>query len=97
MTRHILVLCSGIIASDAANNPVRDAKAGFAVSAGAPGELAAAILKLAAMSPEERWRMGQSGRAYVEQNHDFSSLAARLGGLLDEVCMPRGRRGTVTT
>ncbi|VTU37493.1 glycosyltransferase family 4 protein [Variovorax sp. RA8] len=86
-----------IIASDAANNPVRDAKAGLAVSAGEPGELADAILKLAAMSPEERWRMGQSGRAYVEQNHDFSSLAARLGGLLDEVCMPRGRLGTVTT
>jgi glycosyltransferase involved in cell wall biosynthesis len=86
-----------IIASDAANNPVRDAGAGLTVSPGDPHQLAAAIRELAAMPAEERRRMGQSGRAYVERHHDFPRLAARLGELLDEVCAPPARVGAVTT
>jgi len=75
-----------IIASDAANNPVADAEAGLSVSAGKPAELAEAILKMASLPMEDRLRMGRAGRAYVEHNHNFTQLAARLAVLLNDVC-----------
>lgn len=75
-----------IIASDAANNPVADARAGLSVRAEKPNELAEAILQIAAMPIEERQRMGRAGREYVEQNHGFQQLAGHLAAVLDEVC-----------
>lgn len=75
-----------VIASDAANNPVADAQAGLSVEAGKPDQLAKAILQVAAMSVEERRQMGLAGRSYVERNHDFGQLAAKLDGVLVEVC-----------
>ncbi len=75
-----------VIASDAVNNPVADAQAGLSVEAGKPDQLAKAILQIAAMSAEERHQMGLAGRSYVERNHDFGQLAAKLADVLDEVC-----------
>ena len=75
-----------IISSDAVNNPVSEAQAGLTVKAGQPKALADAILKIAATPFEERRRMGQAGRAYVEQNHSFDELSARLAAVLDDVC-----------
>lgn len=74
-----------IIGSDAANNPVADARAGLSVRAEKPNELAEAILQIAAMPLEERQRMGRAGREYVEQNHGFQQLAGRLAAVLNEV------------
>jgi glycosyltransferase involved in cell wall biosynthesis len=74
-----------LIASNAANNPVADAKAGISVPAGQADMLAGAILKLAATPLEERERMGRAGREYVEQNHGFEQLAGRLAMTLDAV------------
>lgn len=75
-----------IISSDAVNNPVSEARAGLTVKAGQPKALADAILKIAATPPEERQRMGRAGRVYVEQNHSFEQLSARLAAVLDDVC-----------
>jgi glycosyltransferase involved in cell wall biosynthesis len=73
-----------IIASNAANNPVADAKAGLTVGAGKTEELATAILQIAATPIEERQRMGRAGREYVEQNHSFKQLAERFAAVLDD-------------
>jgi glycosyltransferase involved in cell wall biosynthesis len=76
-----------IIASNAINNPVVDAQAGLSVPAEQPEALAQAILRLAAIPPEDRYRMGRAGRDYVEKNHSFAQLSARLASVLDEVCI----------
>ncbi len=73
-----------IIASNAVNNPVKDAQAGLTVRAGKPNELAEAILKIATLSIDERQRMGRAGREYVEKNHGFQQLAGRLAQVLDD-------------
>lgn len=75
-----------LMASDAANDLVQDAQAGFTVRAGQPDQLADAIDKIAFLPVEERQRMAQAGRKYVEKNHGFEELASRLAGVLDEVC-----------
>lgn len=75
-----------IFSCDSANNPINDAGAGLTVGAGRPEVLADAILKIAATPLEERRRMGHAGRAYVEQNHSFEELSARLAAILDDVC-----------
>lgn len=64
---------------ESANNPVADAGAGVSVRPDDAAALAAGALELAAMSPEERARMGMLGRAYVERHHDL----AKLGGTLE--------------
>ena len=75
-----------IMASNAGNNPVRDAQAGLTVSAGKTDELAAAIIKIAGTPFEERQRMGRAGREYVEQHHGYQELSGRLAAVLDDVC-----------
>jgi hypothetical protein len=37
------------------------------------------------MPPDRRAAMGQRGRAYVEQHHDYALLARHLMHLLDEL------------
>ncbi len=76
-----------VIASNAANNPVREAGAGLTVPAADPLQMAQAILALYHMSPQERHHMGVAGRRYVEANHSSNNLAARLAKALDE-CLP---------
>lgn len=75
-----------VMASDAANDPVRDAQSGFTVRAGQPEQLADAIQKMALLPFEERQGMGRAGREYVEKNHGFEELSSRLADVLDEVC-----------
>ncbi len=71
-----------IFANHASNHPVRDAGCGLECSADDADALADAIFKLAGMSPQERWELGLRGRRYVEQNHDFARLAAKLEAIL---------------
>ena len=62
-------------AVDAANDPVQEARCGVSV---APDDASAAqdsILQLASMPPEERERMGDSGRRYVQTHHNIGILA----------------------
>ena len=67
---------------DAPDDPSILAGAGIRCPAGNAEALADAVLALRAMSAEQRAAMGERGRAYVEANHSFSSLAARLEDLL---------------
>ncbi len=81
-----------VIASDAANDPVREAGAGITVAPGDPAKLAEAILRLSEMSKSARNVLGAAGRKYVEVNHGFDHLAGRLAKLLDSVSLDRGLR-----
>lgn len=59
-------------------DPVRDADAGFSVPPGKPELVADAIEKLAALTPEERMRMGRRGREYLVEHHNIPRLADRM-------------------
>jgi glycosyltransferase involved in cell wall biosynthesis len=74
-----------IIASNAINNPVAEARAGLSVGAGDARALADAILQLMSADAKEREAMGRNGRRYVEQHYSYSALAARFGQVLDDV------------
>jgi glycosyltransferase involved in cell wall biosynthesis len=67
-----------IFAGDSNNNPIAEASAGIAVAPEDPEAIAQALVNLASMPVEDRWKMGLRGRQYVEQHHDFALLAQRL-------------------
>jgi glycosyltransferase involved in cell wall biosynthesis len=61
----------------AGNDPVAEAGCGITVPPEDPGALAEAVKRLADAGPAELERMGRSGRAYVEREHDWSALGDR--------------------
>jgi glycosyltransferase involved in cell wall biosynthesis len=71
-----------VFAANSNNNPVMEASAGITVAPEDAEAVAQAIVDLATMSPEDRWKMGLRGRRYVEKHHDFASLAVKLEGVL---------------
>lgn len=66
-----------IHSNNASNDLVKLANCGISIPAENPQAIADAILKLTAMSLEERNIMGQNGKAYVLKNHTYSELANR--------------------
>lgn len=78
-----------IFCCKSSNNPVADACAGITIPPGDPVALSQAIVTLATMPLDERKAMGRAGRAYVEQNHGFDSLAARFADMLNELVAER--------
>ena len=70
---------------NAGNNPVAEAGAGMTVLPNDPHALSEAILELTSLASEDRARIGCAGRAFVEANHSYKSLAQRLALVLDEV------------
>lgn len=63
-------------------DPIERFKCGLSVEADNPTELANAILKLKALSQEERDAMGARGRQAAEEHYDYAKIAMRLEGLL---------------
>jgi len=74
-----------LFAISAPANPVEEAGAGIAVPSNDPVAIANAVLKLAQMTPQERWEMGLRGRRYVEEKHAFNVLVDRLDELLRQM------------
>ncbi|MBD3768237.1 MAG: glycosyltransferase family 4 protein [Gammaproteobacteria bacterium] len=64
--------------------PVNDAQAGLSIPSENPKAIAEAVLKLKAMSTQERTELGQNGRNYAIQNHDYAKLAEKLAKVLSE-------------
>ena len=62
-------------AIDAGNDLVAESGCGISCEAENSEAIAKAILKLKAMSVEERQKMGLKGRKYVIHNHDYKVLA----------------------
>jgi len=71
-----------IFSCDSVNNPVAEANAGITIPSENPNALAEAIVRLAAMKPQERFQMGENGAAYAKKNYDIAFLAAKLENLL---------------
>lgn len=78
-----------VFCCDASNNPVEEAGAGITVLPGDPVALAKAIASLVALPADQRAAMGRAGRAYVEKNHDFRILTAKLAVTLSDLVAER--------
>jgi glycosyltransferase involved in cell wall biosynthesis len=64
-----------VLAADAANNPVAEAKCGRTVAPDDPAALALAIQSFSLMPAGDRLAMGLRGRAFAEQGHSYTKLA----------------------
>ncbi len=64
-----------VCAIAAGNDPVSEANCGLTIEPENPTALADAVSKIRNLPPEQRERMGLSGRAYVEKNHLYPALA----------------------
>lgn len=71
-----------IQAIDAGNDPVAESGCGISIEPENPQSLADAIVKLKNLSVAERALMGDSGRNYVLQNHDYKVLAEKCLNIL---------------
>lgn len=71
-----------LIASSAYNDPVAEGGAGLSSPGGDAEALAANILKLAAMTCNERAALGLSGRSHVEKVYNFDDLARQFETVL---------------
>lgn len=67
-----------IQAIEAGNDLVAESGSGISISPENPQELAGAILEMLHKSPAEREQMGQNGRNYVINNHDYKILAQKF-------------------
>ncbi|MEZ5164129.1 MAG: glycosyltransferase, partial [Fimbriimonadaceae bacterium] len=74
-----------IFAVNSSNSPVEAAGCGLRIEPDNPQALADACKSLACMSEDERNRMGAKGRWYVEENHTFEVLGAKLENVLKKV------------
>lgn len=63
---------------EAGNDMVLDAGAGISVGAEDAAAIADGLLRLAALTPNQRGRMGAAGKAYVLAKHDYAVLAKRF-------------------
>ncbi|MDC7708932.1 glycosyltransferase family 4 protein [Vogesella indigofera] len=63
---------------EAGNDMVLDAGAGISVAAEDPAAIADGLRRMAALTPNQRGRMGAAGKAYVLAKHDYAVLAKRF-------------------
>ena len=86
-----------IFASNASNNPVADASAGFAVPANDVAAIAEAMQQLQDTPAADRAAMGARGREHVKSEYDYSVLARRLSRALVPLLKPTSATPTATT
>jgi glycosyltransferase involved in cell wall biosynthesis len=65
-------------AVECSNDVVAMAECGLTVPPEVPQALAEAVRRLRRLSPQERARLGENGRAYVLREHDYRVLADRF-------------------
>lgn len=78
-----------VYAVEASNNPVAEADAGVTVTADDPAALAAGAVRLSETAREERQRMGDRARRYVEERHDLAKLGRVLEAALDRAVVAK--------
>lgn len=67
-----------ILSVDSSNKTIEEAGAGIIVPPSNPKLLAEGILKIKSLPEEERKRMGENGRQYVEKYYDMKKLAEKM-------------------
>ncbi|MFO1326918.1 MAG: glycosyltransferase family 4 protein [Rubrivivax sp.] len=75
---YMMAGCAVLHAVEAGNDPVADAGCGLTVPPESPPDVAQGLRRLAHMSPAERQRLGERGRAYVLEHHTYPVLAERF-------------------
>jgi glycosyltransferase involved in cell wall biosynthesis len=73
-----------IWAVEAGNNPVEEAECGYSVPLGDISKLREAILRLKALSPQERETLGQNGYNFLREHHTYRKLAEKLAEIIEE-------------
>jgi len=68
----------------AGNDMVKEANCGVSVKPDNPKEVANAILKLMNLSDEELSKLGENGKKYVKENHDYTKLAEQFIDVLSK-------------
>ena len=63
---------------------ITEANAGLVCAAGDASGLAAAVLKMSAMSADQRHQLGVNGRVFAQKEFDRSLLMDRLEALMHE-------------
>jgi glycosyltransferase involved in cell wall biosynthesis len=71
-----------VYACTSADDPVARVGAGVSIPPNDPARLADAFIELATMTPSERARMGEAGRALVVRDHDIERLAGTLADIV---------------
>nr|ADT71683.1 oligosaccharide transferase [uncultured organism] len=74
-----------IFASNASNNPVKEAVGGVTISPGSIVELKDVIMKFFNLKLSEKIKLGNNNRVYVEQNYAVSLLAKKLENVIKEL------------
>jgi glycosyltransferase involved in cell wall biosynthesis len=80
---YMLAALPVVFAVSAGNDPVEEANCGFSAPAGDVEAVAIAMQKVVGLSVTQRREMGERGRAYVLERHDYSSLAASYLALIN--------------
>lgn len=87
-----MLMARPIISSvEAHNDPVEESGGGISVPPDNPEALADAVIHLANMGTDKRKQMGLNARLYVEEKHNYVSLAKQLEAVLlmaDQGCRP---------
>lgn len=81
-----------IVATDVGGNRdvVKDVETGFLVPPKDPGALAGAMLRLMGLSEEERRRMGEKGRRYIEATYSIDRVVEMWEELYRELLAEKG-------
>ncbi len=74
-----------IQAIDAGNNIVKEARCGIDIEPENPKAIADAVKKLRQLPQDELERMGENGREYVLQHHDYKVLAKRFVEIMEKL------------
>jgi glycosyltransferase involved in cell wall biosynthesis len=74
-----------LMAGSTANNPASESGGGIGIATSDPTAIADAIQRLADAAPEERAEMGRRAREYVERQHGFEVLSAKLAAMIESL------------
>ncbi|MBT9595607.1 MAG: glycosyltransferase family 4 protein [Vitreoscilla sp.] len=75
---YLMAGCAVLHSVEAGNDPVAEAGAGLTVPPESPEAVADGLRRLIGLGAEERRRMGQRGRAFVQAHHTYPVLAQRF-------------------
>ncbi|MGE4419945.1 MAG: glycosyltransferase family 4 protein [Sulfurimonas sp.] len=73
-----------IFSTNAKNNPIKDANAGYSIAPDDVEQLEKTILEIYNLTDEERIKIGEKIRAYAEENYSIEILTHKLEKLLKE-------------
>lgn len=75
---YMMAGCTVLFSIKAGNDMVAESGCGISVPPESPRDIAEAVIKLMGLSPGERRAMGERGRVYVREHHDYKVLARRF-------------------